>query len=86
MATKKKNLAAALHEAADPKEEAATPVQASSARSAGREGKKAVTGFFDPAVSKQLKQIALEEDSSLQALLQEAINDLFAKRGKSQIA
>jgi len=51
-----------------------------------REGKKAITGFFDPAVSRQLKQIALEEDSNIQALLREALNDLFIKRGKSPIA
>ena len=31
-------------------------------------------------------QMALDEDSSVQALLREAINDLFAKRGKPTIA
>lgn len=51
-----------------------------------REGKKAVIGYFDPAVSKQLKQIALDEEISIQELLREAINDLFAKRGKASIA
>ena len=51
-----------------------------------RTGTKAITGHFDPAVSKQLKQIALDEDSTIQALLAEALNDLFKKYGKSPIA
>lgn len=51
-----------------------------------REGKKAITGFFDPAVSKQLKEIALQHDTTLQALLKEALNGLFEKYGRSQIA
>ena len=52
-----------------------------------RTGKKAVVGHFDPAVSKQLKQILLDEDRhSLQDLLAEALNDLFAKYGKPTIA
>jgi len=50
-----------------------------------REGKKMIAGHFDPAVSKQLKQLALEEDSTVQALLGEAINDLFVKYGKHPV-
>lgn len=51
-----------------------------------RRGKKTIAGFFDPAASRQLKQIALEEESNVQELLREAINDLFEKRGKARIA
>ncbi len=51
-----------------------------------RQGKKAVTGFFDPAVSRQLKQIALDYDTTVQALLGEALNDLFEKYHKEPIA
>jgi len=51
-----------------------------------RKGKKAITGFFDPAVSKQMKQIGLEQDRTLQDLMAEAINDLFQKHGKPPIA
>lgn len=51
-----------------------------------RQGKKTIAGHFDPAVSRQLRTIALEEDSSVQALLQEALNDLFTKRGNPPIA
>lgn len=34
-----------------------------------RKGKKVIAGYFDPAVSKQLKQLALEHDTTVQALL-----------------
>lgn len=51
-----------------------------------RTGKRVVAGYFDRAVSKQLRQLALDEDASLQDLLREAINDLFVKRGKPPIA
>jgi hypothetical protein len=84
----RKNLADALQKAAQPQEPAGPPVARSHSvvTAPSREGKKAVTGFFDPAVSRQLKQIALEEDSNIQALLREALNDLFIKRSKSPIA
>lgn len=51
-----------------------------------RKSTKHVGGYFDPAVSKQLRQIALEEDSSVQALLGEAIDMLFQNRRKPMIA
>lgn len=51
-----------------------------------RKGKKTVAGHFDPAVSRQLRQIALDEGSSVQELLREALNDLFIKKGSPPIA
>lgn len=51
-----------------------------------RRGKKVVSGYFDTEVSKQLKILCIENDTSLQALLTEAINDLFIKHGKGPIA
>lgn len=51
-----------------------------------RKGKKAVAGYFDPVVSRQLKLIALEKDRDLQDVLAEAFNDLFEKYGKATIA
>lgn len=54
---------------------------------ASRRGKKAVIGYFAPQVSKQLKQMALDQDrSSVQDLLREAINDLFQKYRQPPIA
>jgi hypothetical protein len=41
---------------------------------------------LNPDVGKQLRQIALDEDSDVKALLIEAINLLFKTRGKPQIA
>ena len=53
----------------------------------GREGKKAIAGYFDPAVSLQLKQLGLEQnDKSVQDLLGEALNLLFVKYKKQPIA
>ncbi len=52
----------------------------------GRKGKKVIAGHFDAAVSKQLRQLALERDASVQALLGEALNDLFEKYGKPRLA
>ena len=50
-----------------------------------RRGKKALIGYFDPGVSKQLKLLALEEDSTVQQLLGEALDLLFQARGKPRI-
>lgn len=51
-----------------------------------RKSTKHVGGYFDPAVSKQLREIALAEDSSVQALLAEAIDMIFQSRRKPMIA
>ena len=50
-----------------------------------REGKRLIAGHFDPMVAKQLKMLAVEEDKSIQALLEEALDLLFVKKGKGQI-
>lgn len=46
----------------------------------------AVAGYFDPEVRRQLKIMMAEQDTTLQELLREAINDLFAKHGRPEIA
>ncbi len=48
----------------------------------GREGKKAIAGYFSPEVSRGLHLLGLEQSKSLQALLGEAIDDLMRKYGK----
>jgi len=50
-----------------------------------REGKSNVTGYFPPAVKKQLRILAADRDTTIQGLLAEALNDLFAKFGKPEI-
>lgn len=91
--TKRTNLAAALHEASGktasskPKQQQMQQVENSKPElPPSRKGKKAIAGHFDPAVSKQLKQLALEQDTTVQALMAEALNDLFEKYGKKAIA
>ena len=92
---KRANLAVALQTAtrgaeavpgAQAAKTAPATVTAIGSRAPSRIGKKTIAAHFDPAVSKQLKQLGLERDSSTQALLREAINDLFAKYGKPPIA
>jgi hypothetical protein len=52
----------------------------------GRDGKSNVTGYFPPEVKKQLRILAAERSTTIQELLAEALNDLFAKHGKPEIA
>jgi hypothetical protein len=51
-------------------------------RSPGRSGKKAISGYFSPDVSRGLHLLALEQGTSLQALMGEAFDDLMRKYGK----
>lgn len=60
-------------------------VQSPHARSS-RTGTKHVGGHFPPEVSKQLRRIALDEDSSVQKLLAEAIDMVFHSRKLPTIA
>lgn len=48
---------------------------------ATRAGKKKVTATLDPAVHKRLKSLAVEREATTEALLAEAIEDLFRKYG-----
>jgi hypothetical protein len=52
----------------------------------GRAGKSNVTGYFPPEVKKQLRLMSAEQDKTIQKLLAEALNDLFAKYGKPELA
>lgn len=57
-----------------------------STRAPSRGGRVLVGGFFTPEVQTALKVLAAEERTTLQALLTEAINTVFAKRGRPEIA
>lgn len=57
-----------------------------STRAKARQGKKAISGFYDAQVSRQLRMMAAEQDRTVQALLGEALNLLFEKHGKDVIA
>jgi hypothetical protein len=51
-----------------------------------RSGRVLVAGHFAPEVQTALKIIAAEERTTVQALLAEGINTVFAKRHKPEIA
>jgi len=51
-----------------------------------RSGRVLIGGHFAPEVQTALKIIAAEERTTIQALLAEAINTVFAKRHKPEIA
>lgn len=51
-----------------------------------RSGRVLIGGHFSPEVQTALKIIAAEERTTMQALLAEAINTVFAKRHKPEIA
>jgi hypothetical protein len=51
-----------------------------------REGKRVATVYIEPEALRQLRQIALNEDTTVQALLVEGVNAIFEARGMSRIA
>lgn len=53
-----------------------------SSRSVARQGKKAVSAYFSPDVSRGLNVLAAENGTTLQALLGEAIDLLMRQYGK----
>ena len=57
-----------------------TPAPSPSPAKAGAK-RKHVGGYFSPDVAKQLRLLASEEETTVQELLTEALNLLFAKRG-----
>jgi len=59
---------------------------AEAGRSGAREGAKHIGGYFTPQVSKQLRSLAVVEDTTVQDLLAEALNMLFQSRHLPMIA
>ena len=55
-------------------------------RPPSREGKRVLSIYLDPLAWKQLRQLALDTDTSTQALGEEAVNLLFAKHGINRSA
>lgn len=63
-----------------------TERQSISVKPLAREGKRLIGGHFDRSVARQLREVAAREESTVQALLAEAMNMLFAARGLPEIA
>lgn len=55
-------------------------------RPPSRQGKRVVSVYVEPEAAKQLGILAIREDTTIQALMVEALNDFFAKRGVNRIA
>jgi hypothetical protein len=87
---KRPKLAAALREFNQPAEPSATPAppheRGRGSQPPGRTGMKQIGGYFDPAVARQLKQLALDRETTVQGLLREALNDLFTKHRQKPLA
>jgi hypothetical protein len=62
------------------------PVLARAGSAGSRSGRVLVGGHFAAEVQRALRIIAAEEGVTMQALLAEGINTVFAKRGKPEIA
>jgi len=72
------------HAPAAVQETTATP--STTARGKSRQGRQFIAAHVVPEAAKQFKLLAVQQDRTTQALLVEAINDLFAKYGLSRIA
>jgi len=73
---------------APPKQAAARGEEAASEKfyRPSRDGQKLIAGHFAPKVAKQLKLLAVEEDTTVQALLEQALDLLFVKKGKERVS
>jgi len=100
MSSKRPSLAESIRQAVRPESETVAgrsppaPVRApvpaarpaSGFYAATRAGKKKVTATVDPAVHKQLKSLAVERETTTEALLVEAIEDLLGKHRANRSA
>ena len=68
-------------------DEPATPADNGAVRKPqSREGKRVLSVYLDPLAWKQLRQLALDADTTTQALGEEAVNLLFTKHGINRSA
>ena len=51
-----------------------------------RQGKRHISGYFEPEVLKQVKIICAEEEKTVNQVLADALNSLFVNKGKAPIA
>jgi hypothetical protein len=92
--SKKPNLAAVVEAAgstrrAAPPEVPETPAEAAPvqpARARTRQATRQIAAHFPEEVAWQLRELAVERRTTVQALMGEALNDLFRKYGKPELA
>lgn len=68
------------------RENVAAAIRANAQTKKGRAGRQFLAAHVLPEAAKQFKLLAVQTDKTTQALLIEAMNDLFAKHGLSRIA
>ena len=71
---------------ASPLIENAAPEPIGTKRPPSRAGKRVLSVYLDPLAWKQLRQLALDTETSTQALGEEAVNLLFTKHGLNRSA
>lgn len=64
---------------------APAPPEDQSHRPPSRRGMKALTVWVDPAVHRQIRMMALEQNRSTEDMLREALADLFQKYGRPRL-
>jgi hypothetical protein len=65
---------------------AAAPTKSRHPKKTGaRAGTRQIAGHFPDATLRALKHVMAEEDTTLQALLDEAIDDLLVKKGRAKL-
>lgn len=62
------------------------PNTAAPARARTRQAKKQIAAHFPEEVAWQLRELAVERRTTVQALLGEGLNDLFRKYGRPELA
>ena len=75
----------AVNETPNPAPAVGTPT-VTSRRPPSREGKRVLSIYLDPLAWKQLRQLALDTETSTQSLGEEAVNLLFTKHGINRTA
>lgn len=82
------SLLAAMTATSDPAERAETTSHSRrvTKKTGARAGTRQIAGHFPEATLRALKHLMAEEGVTLQALLDEAIDDLLVKKGKAKLA
>jgi hypothetical protein len=86
--SKKPNLALLLADSAGSTRKRSVPAEAKPSKitAAPRKGVRPITVHFPQLVRDQIKILAAERHTTMQNVIAEAYNDLFAKYGKPEIA
>lgn len=82
MAKKKETGLGALQIDAEIKQKTKSPSKKAVSKASGDEARKALITRLSPDIHKQLRLLSVEEGETVQALMEHAIDLLFAEKGK----